>query len=80
MEEKNAKSFLQKLKEKAAAQGNYGGDITAEDAGMKVRDCPNCGAGRAKHDGVTKCAYCGFEFMNIQLTDGIHVKKEDNSK
>lgn len=41
--------------------------------------CPNCGAGRAKTDGLTKCAYCHFEFMAHSLTDGIHIKKTDNS-
>ncbi|WP_459641268.1 hypothetical protein [Flavobacterium sp. CGRL2] len=46
---------------------------------MNVRDCPNCGAGRAKQDGVTHCAYCGFEFITVQLTDGVYIKKEDNS-
>lgn len=49
------------------------------DAKMNVRDCPNCGAGRAKQDGVTHCAYCGFEFITVKLTDGVYIKKEDNS-
>lgn len=80
MAEKTTKSFLEKLKEKAKSQGNYGGDMEATDAGMQVRDCPNCGAGRAKQDGLTHCAYCGFAFMEGKLTDGVHVKKEDNSK
>lgn len=80
MEDKSPKSFLQKLREKAAAQGNYGGAAEASDAGMKVRDCPNCGAARTKQDGLTRCAYCGFAFMDIRLSDGIHIKKEDNSQ
>lgn len=80
MEGKSSKSFLEKLKEKARTQGNYGGDMEAADAGLKAKDCPGCGAGRAKQDGVTRCAYCGFVFMDIEITDGIHLKKEDNSK
>lgn len=75
-----SKSFLDKLKEKAKSQANYGGNAEADAAGMSARTCPNCGAGRAKQDGLTHCAYCAFEFINTTLTDGIHIKKEDNSK
>jgi uncharacterized Zn finger protein (UPF0148 family) len=46
---------------------------------MDASDCPNCGAGRAKQDGLTHCAYCGHEFLSVKLTDGIFIKKEDNS-
>jgi uncharacterized Zn finger protein (UPF0148 family) len=49
------------------------------EAKMNAKDCPNCGAGRAKQDGLTHCAYCGFEFLNVKLTDGVYIKKEDNS-
>jgi Zn finger protein HypA/HybF involved in hydrogenase expression len=80
MSTKKASSFLEKLKAKAQQQGNYGGEMEVTEAKMEVTDCPNCGAGRAKQDGLTKCAYCGFMFMDIQLTDGIHIKKEDNAK
>ncbi|CAD0004139.1 hypothetical protein [Flavobacterium chungangense] len=79
MEEKKVTSFLDKLKEKAQTQSNYGGETEITDAQMNLRDCPNCGAGRAKHDGVTHCAYCGFEFIQVKLTDGFYIKKEDNS-
>lgn len=79
MEEKKVNSFLDKLKQKAQNQTNYGGDTEINDAQMNVRDCPNCGAGRAKQDGVTHCAYCGFEFISVKLTDGVYIKKEDNS-
>ncbi|SHM34508.1 hypothetical protein [Flavobacterium chilense] len=79
MEEKKVNSFLDKLKEKAKNQTNYGGEAEMNDAQMNLRDCPNCGAGRAKQDGVTHCAYCGFEFINVKLTDGVYIKKEDNS-
>lgn len=79
-ENKKIGSFLDRLKAKAQAQENYGGKTEITEARMEVRDCPNCGAGRAKQDGVTRCAYCGFEFIGTQLTDGIHLKKEDNSK
>lgn len=76
---KRTASFLEKLKQKATTQQHYGGDMQDEEAKMDIRDCPNCGAGRAYHKGLTQCAYCGFEFMNITLTDGIHIKKENNS-
>lgn len=79
MEEKKVTSFLDKLKEKAQKQTNYGGETEITDAQMSLKDCPNCGAGRAKQDGVTHCAYCGFEFIQVKLTDGFYIKKEDNS-
>lgn len=79
-EEKKVNSFLAKLKAKAQTQNNYGGEAALNGPGMDVRTCPNCGAGRAKQDGLTKCAYCGYSFYNGSLTDGIYIKKEDNSK
>ncbi|MCR4033455.1 MULTISPECIES: hypothetical protein [Flavobacterium] len=79
MEEKKVNSFLDKLKQKAQNQTNYGGEYETTDAQMNARDCPNCGAGRAKQDGVTHCAYCGFEFLSTKLSDGLYIKKEDNS-
>ncbi|MGE9311300.1 hypothetical protein ACLOAU_06630 [Niabella sp. CJ426] len=80
MEEKKGLSFLEKLKAKAQAQEKYGGEIKAQDANMGANTCPNCGAGRAKEDGVTHCAYCGHAFMQVKLTDGLNIKKEDNSR
>lgn len=47
---------------------------------LDTEDCPNCGAGRAKHKGVTSCAYCGFKFIKTKLDDGINIKSTDNSK
>ncbi|MFD1602422.1 hypothetical protein ACFSJW_21660 [Flavobacterium artemisiae] len=79
MEEKKVSSLLDKLKQKAQNQTNYGGETEMTEAKMNTKDCPNCGAGRAKQDGVTHCAYCGFEFLSVKLTDGIYIKKEDNS-
>ncbi|KAF2517010.1 hypothetical protein [Flavobacterium foetidum] len=79
MEEKKVNSFLDKLKEKAKSQSHYGGDSEITEAKMQLKDCPNCGAGRAKQDGLTHCAYCGFEFLSVKLTDGVYIKKEDNS-
>lgn len=73
-------SFIEKMKLKAQNQTNYGGETEIKKASITTRDCPNCGAGRAKQQGLTKCGYCGFEFMSIKLTDGLHIKKEDNSK
>ena len=79
MEEKKVNSFLERLKQKAQEQTNYGGETEMGEAKMNAKDCPNCGAGRAKQDGVTHCAYCGFEFLSVKLTDGLYIKKEDNS-
>lgn len=79
MEEKKLNSFLSRLKENAQKQTNYGGETEMTEAKMNAKDCPNCGAGRAKQDGLTHCAYCGFEFLSVNLTDGVYLKKEDNS-
>lgn len=79
MERKKVTSFLDRLKEKAKKQEHYGGDAEIYKAKMVAVRCSNCGAGRSKDDGITKCAYCGFEFMNIKLTDGMFIRKEDNS-
>lgn len=80
MEEKNKPlSLLEKIKQKATQQKSYGGDCKAESPKMNSRVCTNCGAGRTEQDGLTHCAYCGFEFLAVKLTDGIHINKEDNS-
>jgi uncharacterized Zn finger protein (UPF0148 family) len=78
-EEKKVLSFVEKMKLKALSQKNYGGETEIKDANMGARDCPNCGAARAKQDGLTKCAYCSFAFLEVKLTDGLHIKKENNS-
>jgi hypothetical protein len=80
MSEKKVNSFLDKLKNRAITQKNYGGDYKKEEASMDATTCPNCGAGRTKQDGLTHCAYCSFEFISVQLTDGSNIKKEDNSQ
>lgn len=72
-------SYLGKLKQRAVNQENYGGEFKAEEAKMEIRDCPECGAGRAFQKGLTACAYCGFKFMDIKLTSGLYIKKENNS-
>jgi uncharacterized protein (DUF983 family) len=77
--EKRTLTYLERLKQKAITQENYGGEIKEEEAKMEVRDCPECGAGRAFLQGLTACAYCGFKFMSTRLTDGVHIKKENNS-
>lgn len=79
-EEKKALSFVEKMKLKAQSQKNYGGETEIKNAEISVRDCPNCGAGRAKQEGLTHCSYCGFAFLSVTLTDGLNIKKEDNSK
>lgn len=77
-EKKPALSYLEKLKQKAKEQKPYGGEPKMEEAKMDARDCPNCGAGRAFKEGLTHCAYCNFEFISGTLTDGLHIKKENN--
>lgn len=74
-------SFVEKMKLKAQQEKKYGEDkFASEEAVLDTQDCPNCGAGRAKHRGVTHCAYCGYEFIRTKIEDGIYLKKEDNSR
>jgi len=77
--ENKALSLLERLKQKTQSQTAYGGEAKAVEAKIDATVCPNCGAGRAKMDGLTKCGYCGFVFIEKELTDGINIKKEDNS-
>lgn len=79
-ENKKPLSLLERMKQKAREQQSYGGKYEEKAPEMKARDCPNCGAGRAQVDGLTHCAFCGFEFMSVKLTDGINIKKDDNSR
>ncbi|MCG2618014.1 hypothetical protein LZZ85_27170 [Terrimonas sp. NA20] len=76
---KKSLTLLEKMKQKAMMQKSYGGEFIEESAKLTARVCPNCGAGRAAHDGLTHCAYCSFEFLSVKLTDGINIKKQDNS-
>lgn len=69
-------SFLQKLKQKAESQQVYGGEARPETARISAISCQNCGAGRSQQDGLTRCGYCGHEFMAVELTDGIYIKRE----
>ena len=50
------------------------------EAWIENKNCPNCWASRAKQDGLTHCAYCGFGFVSVELWNWIFIKKEDNSK
>ncbi|MBZ4192675.1 hypothetical protein [Niabella beijingensis] len=80
MQEENKKplSLVAQMKQNAIHQKRE--PVIEKAAGMDTVACPNCGAGRAKSDGLTKCGYCGFSFLTHQLNDGIHIKKTDNSK
>ncbi|CEN36227.1 eL43 family ribosomal protein [Capnocytophaga cynodegmi] len=81
MEENKNLSFVEKMKLKTQQQKKYGDDkFQTEQAKLDTQDCPNCGAGRAKHEGITHCAYCGYEFISNKLDEGIYIKKEDNSQ
>lgn len=79
-DENKANSFIQRIKQKVLEQKPYGNETQHFEAEVSTKLCPNCGAGRAKTDGLTKCVYCGFEFISLGLTDGINLKKTDNSK
>lgn len=80
MAENKTRSFLDNLKKTAAAQKSYGTCGEASPPVMDAAVCPNCGAGRAKQDGLTRCAYCGYRFLDVELDDGIYLTKEDNSR
>ncbi|WP_353197393.1 hypothetical protein [Parapedobacter defluvii] len=77
-EKKQPLSLVERLKRQAEAQQRE--PMIMEHAQTHVMACPNCGAGRAKQDGITHCAYCGHAFTSHRLTEGIHVKPTDNSK
>ncbi|HOA37479.1 MAG TPA: hypothetical protein PLQ32_05655 [Flavihumibacter sp.] len=73
-------SLLERMKQTALSQKSYGGEAPPpEAASMAAHTCSQCGAGRAKQEGLTHCAYCGHAFMDVSLTDGIHIRKSDNS-
>lgn len=80
-EEKNKTlSFVERMKLRAQTEAAKNETVKEFGAAIGVEVCPNCGAGRAKQDGLTKCAYCGFVFIETTLTDGLNVTKEDNSR
>lgn len=78
-QENKTLSFVEKMKLKAQKQQVYGGKAEDKQASLSIKDCPNCGAARAQQDGITHCAYCGFEFIGVKISDGINLKEEDNS-
>lgn len=78
-EKNNTQSYLDRLKKQAISQENYGAEIKYNEAKVQVYDCPECAAARAPGDGLTVCAYCGYKFMTVKLSDGIHIKKVNNS-
>lgn len=73
-------SIIERLKLQSQQQEQLAGDFMNKPAQLDTQDCPNCGASRAKQDGVTKCAYCNFEFISKKIDDGINLKSTDNSK
>jgi uncharacterized Zn finger protein (UPF0148 family) len=73
-------NFLQNMTNLSLKQKNYAEAEEVTEAKTEAKLCPNCGAPRAKQDGLTHCAYCGYKFIDTVLTDGIFIKKEDNSK
>jgi uncharacterized Zn finger protein (UPF0148 family) len=79
-EEKPKLSLIERLKLQSQQQEQSGGDFMNKPAELGIQDCPNCGAGRAKRDGVTKCVYCNYEFISTKIEDGINLKSTDNSR
>jgi len=73
-------SLIERLKLQSQQQKQLAGDFMNKPSQLDTLDCPNCGAGRAKQDGVTKCAYCNYEFISKKIDDGINLKITDNSK
>jgi len=73
MEENKTLSFIERMKLRATTEKPYGGEVKQEEATVETRVCPHCGAGRAERDDLTECAYCGFTFMDVDLTDGIYI-------
>jgi DNA-directed RNA polymerase subunit RPC12/RpoP len=73
-------NFLRSMTAISLGQKNYAEAETKEVAAAEAKTCPNCGAPRAKQDGLTRCAYCGFKFMDTRLSNGIYLTEEDNSK
>ncbi|WP_295128930.1 hypothetical protein [uncultured Chitinophaga sp.] len=80
MDEEKKLSFVERMKQRTAAQQNYGGAASTSAAQTGQAACPKCGAGRTKDDGLTHCAYCGHTFIHTTLTDGKYIRKEDNSQ
>lgn len=79
MEGRKTNPFIERMKQRAVTQKNYGG--TAKETTAQIEDaaCLNCGAGRAKQDGLTLCAYCGHPFIQTTLSEGKYIKFADNS-
>lgn len=77
-ENKKPLSLVERMKLKTKTQLKYGGELIEKSSSINTTDCPNCGAGRAKLDGIKKCAYCGFVFLEKDHTTGIYLKIEKN--
>jgi len=71
-------SIVEQMKQRALAQKRD--KVVEQQAASTVATCPQCGAGRAKHDGLTACAYCGYEYTQATLSEGINIKETDNSR
>lgn len=77
-----AGGYLARLAARATTQKSVYDDMehAVPAVGVSVAACPGCGAGRTKQDGLTRCGYCGHEFMSQTLTDGIYLSSADNSE
>lgn len=71
-------SLVERLKKQVLEQKRE--PIVLEKSNTTMLQCPDCGAGRAKVDGLTHCAYCGRQLIEIVLNDGINITSKDNSQ
>lgn len=78
MSKEKPTSVVARLKQLAMQQKRA--PIVVKAADWLVIQCPQCGAGRTKSDGITRCGYCGHVFTTAELSDGIHIKQNDNSR
>jgi len=77
MQEDKTLSLVERLKKQALEQKRE--PTLVEPTKTTILQCPDCGAARAKQDGLTHCAYCGKRFLEVSLTDGINITSQDNS-
>lgn len=74
--DKKPLTLVERMKLKTKNQLKYGGELIEKASNVSVTDCPNCGAGRAKLEGVKICSYCGFQFLEHDHTAGIYLNRE----
>jgi hypothetical protein len=76
----SASDFVQRLRARAAADATYGGASTPEAPTVSTRICPGCGATRPDDESLTTCSWCGTRYLDVTLSDGIHLSPRDNTE